>query len=838
MSDKKIVDDYYSQINPNDSENKKEPVKKPIVATKKKIVVRKAAEIKADAAIKEEKKLNDIKNASIKQNNQNEQKKSKNIVQKIEVIKRGDRKETTTAKPTNRPPYNNNKSQNQGSTSGPNQRQQQRPNTSTGANNNNTNRSENTRPDFKSTNPSQQGGDFKGGSSHFQSNDSGFKKTFSNNKHPGAGKGKQKTKDDEDSKKPKLNTFGKTRGKIRFSGDEDLTFTRSNKLQKLKKEEKKAEDIKQNLVERVGETILVGDFLSVKELSEKLGVILPKLIAEFMKNGMMVTINSKVDFETASIIGDAFGIKLERENSLGASVEDIVLGDISSFLTEDDQSKLIPRSPVVSIMGHVDHGKTSLLDYIRSAKIAAGEAGGITQSIGAYQVELPQGNITFLDTPGHEAFTVMRARGAKSTDIAILVVAADEGVKPQTIESISHAREANIPVIVAINKMDKVGANPDHVKGQLAEHGLLAEDWGGDVPMVPVSAHTGFGIDDLLEIILLVAEMKELKANPDRNGVATVIESHLDGNLGPVATVLINTGTINSGDNIVCQDSYGKVKILKNYQNTKVKFAKPGEPVLIVGLDRVVDGGDILQVVNTPDIAKSKAIEYKTLLEKQKKAGSSGLELLMSKIKSGNLKQLKIILKADTNGSLEAIKNALVKLSTPETTVSIILSGVGSITEGDILMGKGSDAILVGFSVGVLPTAKSTLESAGVEYISSDIIYHITDKIEKIVTGMLDPKEVEVILGKAKVGGIFFTDKKFMILGLVVQPENRIEANTMARVIRKKKMIGTGKIESLKQGTLEVKEVEGPTECGIKFVSNVEIENGDELEIYKIEIQK
>ncbi|MDD3145555.1 MAG: translation initiation factor IF-2 [Candidatus Gracilibacteria bacterium] len=833
MSDKIIVDDYYSQINPNDSEVKKDPVKKPVLATKKKIVVRKAAEIKAEEAIKEEKKLNDIKN-NPKQNIGNNQNKAKNIVQKIEVIKRGDRKENTPSnRPVNnRPPYN--KPQNQGVHNPQGGGFAPRPpklnNTgSTGT------FSGNNKPDFRQNNTSQKS-DFSSGSHSNQNDNSGFKKTFSNNKQ--AVKGKQKVKEDEANKKPKLNTFGKTRGKVRFSGEDDLVFTRSNKLQKSKKEEKKAEDIKQNLVERVGEIVTVGDFLSVKELSEKIGVVLPKLIAEFMKNGMMVTINSKIDFETASIIGDAFGIKLERENALGASVEDLVLGNISSFLNEDDASKLIPRSPVVSIMGHVDHGKTSLLDYIRSAKIAAGEAGGITQSIGAYQVELPQGNITFLDTPGHEAFTVMRARGAKSTDIAILVVAADEGVKPQTIESISHAREADIPVIVAINKMDKVGANPDHVKGQLAEHGLVAEDWGGDIPMVPVSAHTGFGVDDLLEIILLVAEMRELKANPDRNGVATVIESHLDGNLGPVATVLINTGTINSGDNIVCQDSCGKVKILKNYQNQKVKFAKPGEPVLIVGLDRVVDGGDILQVVNTPDIAKSKAVEYKTLLEKQKKAGSSGLELLMSKIKSGNLKQLKIILKADTNGSLEAIKNALIKLSTPETTVSIILSGVGSITEGDILMGKGSDAILVGFSVGVLPTAKSTLESAGVEYISSDIIYHITDKIEKIVTGMLDPKEVEIILGKAKVGGIFFTDKKFMILGLIVQPENKVETNTMARVIRKKKMIGTGKIESLKQGLLEVKEVEGPTECGIKFVSNIIIENGDELEIYKTEIQK
>lgn len=842
MSDKKIVDDYYSQINSNNGSDWteiKDVQKKPIVAAKKKIVVRKAADIKAEAEIAEAKKVSDAKNAS--KQKESAEKKSKNIVQKIEVIKRADRKpseNTSVVKQSyNKPNYNKSQSSWEYKPRTISWTPASNSNSNSNISSNNRSQSNWSRPDFKANN-----NDFKSSSSsNMNSNNSvwdssWFKKSFWSPKF--GTKVKQKTKDEEIIKKPKLNTFGKTRGKVRFTQDEDLTFTRSNKMQKSKKEEKKAEDIKQNLTERKWEIVQVWDFLSVKELSEKIGIVLPKLIAEFMKNWMMVNINSKVDFETASIIADAFEIKVERENSLWASVEDIILWDISSFLAEDDISKLIPRAPVVSIMGHVDHGKTSLLDYIRSSKIASWEAGWITQSIWAYQVELPQWNITFLDTPWHEAFTVMRARWAKSTDIAILVVAADEWVKPQTIESISHAREADIPVIVAINKMDKVWANPDHVKWQLAEHWLVAEDWGWDIPMVPVSAHTWFWIDDLLEIILLVAEMKELKSNPDRNWVATVIESHLDWNLWPVATVLINTWTINSGDNIVCQDSYWKVKILKNYQNQKVKFAKPWDPVLIVWLDRVVDGWDILQVVNTSDIAKEKAVEYKVVLEKQKKSSSSGLELLMSKIKSWSLKQLKIILKADTNWSLEAIKAALVKLSTPETTVSIILAWVWSITEWDILMWQWSSAILVWFSVWVLPTAKSTLESSKVEFISSDIIYHITDKIEKIVTWMLDPKEIETIIWKAKVGGIFFTDKKFMILWLVVQPENKIENNALVRIIRKKKMIWTWKIESLKQWMLEVKEVEGPTECWIKLVTNVPVENGDELEIYKIEIQK
>jgi translation initiation factor IF-2 len=489
-------------------------------------------------------------------------------------------------------------------------------------------------------------------------------------------------------------------------------------------------------------------------------------------------------------------------------------------------------------MWHVDHGKTSLLDYIRQAKVASWEAGWITQSIWAYQVELDQWKITFLDTPGHEAFTIMRARWAKSTDIAILVVAADEWVKPQTIESINHAKEAGIPIIVAINKMDKQWANPEHVKGQLVEHGLTAEDWGWETPMIPISAHSGFWVDELLEIILLVAEMLELKANPDRAWVATVIESHLDHKLWPVATVLVNTGTVKMIDNIVCQDTYWKIKVLKNYTNHSVKFALPGEPVLIVWLDKVVNGWDILQVVSSVEQAKQKAEEYRAILFKQKIAWSTWLALLMSKIKAWNLKQLKIILKADTNGSLEAIKWSLIKLSTLETTVQIIHAWVWSITESDILMGQWSSAILVGFNVWVLPTAKSTLESSWVEYIASDIIYHITDKIERIVTWMLDPKEVEIILTKARVWWIFFTWKWFIILGLKVPPESTIESKTLVRIIRKKKMIWTWKIESLKSWIIEVKDLEWPIECWIKLVTNVAIEMWDDLEIYKIEIQK
>jgi len=821
MVQKNKVDDYYSQLDSAKSNEKDGDVtKKPKIVAKKKIVVKKAT---PKVVKKDDIKANSKQPVVVKKDssfNSDKKPTKKPFVQKIEVHKKSDRKPVVNRVWDKNHSWTNRVSNWNRSSNWARPANWTRSTTPRNNQNSSTNSTTTSTSEFKT---------------RWASTTSTAK--FTNNKAPA--RSSNFKKEDDRNKKSKLAPSDKrTRGRFRYGWEDKQAFTRSNKMQKFKKEEKNVEDIKQNLTERKGETVIIWDFLSLKELSEKIWVALPKLMAEFMKNWMMVNINSKIDFDSASIVAEAFEIKLDRDNSSWANVEDIVTWDISSFLADEDSSKLIPRSPVISIMWHVDHWKTSLLDHIRKAKIASWEAGWITQSIWAYQVELEQGRITFLDTPWHEAFTIMRARWAKSTDIAILVVAADEWVKPQTIESINHAKEAGIPVIVAINKMDKEWANPDHVKGQLSEHGLTPEDWGGDTPMVPVSAHSGFWIDDLLEIILLVSEMQELKANPDRNWIATVIESHLDTNLWPVATVLINTWTVNSGDNIVCQDSYWKIKILKNYVNQKVKLAKPGEPVLIVWLDKVVEGWDILQVVNSADIAKEKAIEYKMILDKQKKAWASGLDLLMSKIRAWNLKQLKIILKADTNWSLEAMKASLLKLSTEETTVSVIHGWVGSITEWDILMGQWSEAILVWFNVWVLPTAKWTLDSAGVEYISSDIIYHVTERIEKIITWMLDPKEVEIVLWRSKVWGIFFTEKKFMILWMKVPEWATIENNTDVRVIRKKKMVWHGKIESLKQWTLEVKEVEWPVECWIKFVWWVRIEEWDELEIYKTEIHK
>ncbi len=793
MVKNKIVDDYYANISSNKKEDNavKEPKKIKLKAKKKVVVVKK-----------------DIKAKDIKKDAWNEKKvqKSKKVIQKISIIKKKEiasqktsqkQKEDTIRKKTIKVVK---------------------------------------RKDLQSSEAKKD-----------QARDVSWNKTenkpikkFNKTFNTVWQKKKQNFDNEEKQTNRRVKNWfrnNKTRWRVNYTEETEKTFVRSNKLAKKKKEEKKIEDIVQHLVGHKWETITVWEFLSLKELSEKIWVVLPKLMAEFMKNWIMVNINSKIDFDSASIVAEAFDIKLQRDVSEWARVEDILTWDLSILLTEDDSSKLEPRSPIVSIMWHVDHGKTSLLDYIRKTKVTSWEAWGITQSIWAYQVELDSWKITFLDTPGHEAFTIMRARWAKSTDIAILVVAADEWVKPQTIESINHAKEAWIPVIVAINKMDKQWANPDHVKWQLAEHWLTAEDWGGDTPMIPVSAHTGFWIEELLEMVLLVAEMKELKANPNRNAIATVIESHLNLKLWPVATVLINTWTINKQDNIVCNDAYWKVKILKDFASKNILKAWPWEPVLIVWLDKVVEWWDILQVVNTPEIAKHKSLEYKDILLKQKKAWASSLDLLMSKIKAWNLKQLKIILKADTNWSLEAIRWSLLKLSTNETSVSIIHAWVWSITEWDILMGQWSEAILVWFNVWVLPTAKWILESSWVEFISSDIIYHITERIEKIITWMLDTKEIEIILCRAKVAGIFYTSKEFMVLWLQIKEGEEIETNTQIRIIRNKKIIWKWEIKSLKSWTIEVKKLEWPIECWVKYKWNVMVEMWDELEVYKIEKQ-
>lgn len=398
---------------------------------------------------------------------------------------------------------------------------------------------------------------------------------------------------------------------------DDGSFRRGHKAGG-KKKEKNLEDIEQVLVDRTGQEVSIGDVIPVKEFSDKIGIPVAKIIGELMKNGVLVTLNAPIDFDTCFLIGETFGIKITKEQSDDISVSDLMDGNIEDLIKEEDASRLETRSPIISVMGHVDHGKTSILDYIRKTSVASGEAGGITQKIGAYQVTKNDKRITFLDTPGHEAFTIMRARGAKLTDIAIIVVAADEGMKPQTIESINHAREAGVPIIVAANKMDKPGANLDLIRGQMAEQGLQPEEWGGETVLVPVSAHTGLGMDDLLDMILLQSEVLELRANPNRSAVATVIEAYLDPKLGSVATVLINTGTLRKGEDIVCAGAYGRVRTLKDYKGRNIDSALPGAPVQITGLSDVVEGGDILQSVASPEAAATRAKEF--LSAKNKKS--------------------------------------------------------------------------------------------------------------------------------------------------------------------------------------------------------------------------
>lgn len=579
----------------------------------------------------------------------------------------------------------------------------------------------------------------------------------------------------------------------------------------------------------------IPEVLTVKEFSEKVGLPISRIIGELMKNGMLVTINTKIDFDTCFILGESFQIKMVREQNNDVSVVSLMEGNVTDLLKNEDPTRLVTRAPIVSIMGHVDHGKTSILDYIRKTEIVKSEAGGITQKIGAYQVERDGKKITFLDTPGHEAFTIMRSRGAKLTDLAVIVVAADEGIKPQTVESINHAKEANVPVIVAVNKMDKPGANLDFVKGQLAEHGLHPEEWGGTTIVVPVSAHTGLGIETLLEMILLSTEMMELKANPDRAGIATVIEAHLDSKLGSIATVLVNTGSLRKGDYVVCSSAHGRVRFLRDFKGKNLDGAGPSVPVMISGLNAVVEGGDILQVVEDAVTAGQKAHEFQLLRAKKSihNFEMASLDMLLNRIKTGSLKQLKIVIKCDSNGSLEALKNALSKLSTSETKVNFIHSGVGDVNESDVIMAGTSQALLIAYNVSVVPNARNTLANSKIEFIDKKVIYHVLEKVEAIITGMIDTRYEDLDLGTTVVRKIFYDGKDKIVAGLGILT-GKIENRAKARIVRDGRKVGTGEILNLKSGAIDVNEIEAGEDCGISFKSDTRILEGDSLEVYKM----
>jgi len=493
------------------------------------------------------------------------------------------------------------------------------------------------------------------------------------------------------------------------------------------------------------------------------------------------------------------------------------------------------RPPIVTVMGHVDHGKTSLLDAIREADVVSSEAGGITQHIGAYQVERDGRKITFIDTPGHEAFTEMRARGAKVTDIAILVVAADDGVKPQTIEALNHAKDAEVPIIVAVNKMDKEGANLDRVKAQLAENGLQPEDWGGKTVMVPVSAITGSGVRELLDMILLTADLQELKANPNRPAVANVVEAHLDKSLGPVATVLLNTGTLRLHDTVVVGNTFGRIKLMFDHRNKRVQSAGPAMPVQIAGLDSTPRVGDVLQVVASMEDARRKSEDIQLMRkEKDSTVAANSLAKIIDAIQMGKMRTLKVVLKTDTLGSLEAIKQSFAKIEHPEVTTKVIHSGVGEITESDVSMSQSADAILVGFHVLANKHVQQVAYRLGVEILIYQVIYKLIDDVKKLLSGLLEPEIEQISIGKAEIKEIFLTERKHMIIGCKVTT-GKLQVKTRMRIYRNDVEFDEGFLESLRHNKDQVNEIKEGNECGVKYEGKAKLEVGDIIECWKEE---
>lgn len=578
--------------------------------------------------------------------------------------------------------------------------------------------------------------------------------------------------------------------------------------------------------------VITTDPVSIKTLSEKIGKSAAEIVKTLFVLGIMKTINDSIDFATAELVADEFGIKLEYK-------PDVTLEDtLTAQLEVDDVEELenlVPRPPVVTIMGHVDHGKTSLLDYIRKSNVTGGEAGGITQHIGAYTVSLKGNPITFLDTPGHEAFTSMRARGAQVTDIAILVVAADDGVMPQTLEAISHAKQANVPIIVAMNKMDRAGANPDRVLSQLAENGVTPEEWGGDTPVVRVSAKTGMGVEDLLEQILVRAEVEELRANPDRNARGTIIEAKLDKGLGKIATILVQTGTLHVGDNVVAGTCTGKIRAMIDDKGRKVKKAGPSMPVSVTGWDDVPEAGDRIDVVADEKFARELAEERKLkLASSQTESTSVSLNDLFDRISKGELKSVKLIIKADVQGSVEAVKQSLAKLGNEEVNTDIIHAAVGGIKESDVLLAETSGAIIIGFNVRPDSNAKQLAAQKKIDIRFYNIIYNAIEDIEKAVKGMLDPKFREVVLGSAEVRELFKISGVGTIAGCHVV-DGKVVRGAQARLIRNGKVEYTGEIASLRHGKDDVKEMAKNFDCGIMLSNFQDVKVDDVIEAFTME---
>ena len=565
--------------------------------------------------------------------------------------------------------------------------------------------------------------------------------------------------------------------------------------------------------------------VTVKELAELFGREVSEIIKALMMDGVMATINQNLDRDTIEILAEEFGITLIEAEAPADPTE--------SIPAEDDPRFLKPRPAVVTIMGHVDHGKTTLLDALRQTNVALHEAGGITQRIGAYQIRYKNHKITFLDTPGHEAFTAMRSRGAQLTDIAVLIVAADDGVMPQTIEAIHHAKNAGVPIMVAINKIDKPGANPDRIKEELAKEGLLAEDWGGDVIMTPISAKKKIGLDDLLENILLVAEMQELKANPNREAYGVVVEAQLDKGRGPVMSVLVQNGTLHIGDGILAGKSWGRVRAMNNENGRKMKSAEPSVPVEILGMDSVPEAGDhffVMDEKKARNIAEIRASRAKE--EEQRSVQKVTLDNIFEKIKEGEMKELDVIIKADVQGSVEALVQSLQAIKSEEVRISIVHSAVGAINESDVMLASASNALIIGFNVRPDANARAMAEKDGVDVRLYRVIYDCIDDVKAAMAGMLSPTIREVVLGHAEIRQVIHTPK-VIVAGSYVQ-DGKITSNCQLRLIRDGIVIHEGKIASLRRFKDDVKEVAAGFECGIAIDSYRDVKEGDQLESFEL----
>ena len=610
--------------------------------------------------------------------------------------------------------------------------------------------------------------------------------------------------------------------------DENKTGYRKFRPVKKNKEEKQAQTIK------IEKAVINKEIIPLKELSEKIGITAAEITKRLFKEGIMKTINDSVDFDTAAFIADDIGVELELK--LDKTAEDVLTEHFGE--NEEDVKDLVTRPPVVTVMGHVDHGKTSILDRIRKTNVTAGEAGGITQHIGAYQVSVNGKVITFLDTPGHAAFTAMRARGAQTTDIAVLVIAADDGIMPQTIESISHAKAANVPVIVAVNKIDKPEANIERIKTQLTDNGLLPEEWGGDTILCPVSAKTGEGFDNLLESINLVAEMKELKANPNARAKGVVIEAKLDNSKGPLATILIQNGTLKIGDSVVVGTVTGKVRAMTDDKGRRVSSAGPSMPVSVMGLDEVPNSGDILYAVDEK-LVKQVAEERKSKERESMIRSSSTVSLddVFNKIAEGEMKGLNLIVKADVQGSVEAVKQSMENLSNDEVKVNVIHAGAGAINESDIMLAESSKAIIIGFNVRPDSNAKQVAERSGVDIKLYRVIYEAIEDVEKALKGMLAPKITETYTGKAEVREVFKISGVGQIAGSYVT-EGKITRNGKLRIYRDNILYAEGNVLQLKRFKDDVKEVQQGFECGISIEKFNDIKVGDFIECYVIEERK